>query len=70
MQPMAYRARACFRREDDCAVCGRWPAADREGMRVLIDNIPLRERFCEACLAAFWHNCISRLEPERAGTRH
>jgi hypothetical protein len=25
--------------EDDCAVCGHWPAADREAMRLLIDSM-------------------------------
>ena len=29
--------------EDDCAVCGQWPAADRRSMRLLIDTLPMRE---------------------------
>jgi hypothetical protein len=43
--------------KDDGAVCVNWPAADREGMRFLIDHIPLRESFCDKSLAAFWANC-------------
>jgi len=65
MQPVAYRARACFCREEDCAMCGQWTAADREVLRNGIIGIPLGEPFCEACLAAFWHNCIVGLEPPR-----
>ena len=29
--------------EDDCVVCGHWPAADRRSMRLLIDTLPMRE---------------------------
>jgi len=39
--------------EDDCAVCGHWPEADREAMRLLIERIPL-EGVCPACEMEFW----------------
>jgi hypothetical protein len=39
--------------EEDCVVCGQWPAADREGMRGLIERIPL-EGACPACEVEFW----------------
>jgi hypothetical protein len=40
--------------EDDCAVCGDWPAADREGMRMLLDRIPLHDGVCDLCQMEFW----------------
>ena len=36
--------------EDDCVVCGHWPAADRRSMRLLIDTLPMREEVCDRCL--------------------
>jgi hypothetical protein len=44
--------------EEDCAVCGQWPAGDREGVRMLIDRIPLREPVCEECLMAFGRSLV------------
>jgi len=49
--------------EDDCAVCGQWPAADRRSMRLLIDTLPMQEAVCDRCLMAFWRNCIVPLLP-------
>jgi len=54
-------------KQDRCAVCARWPAADREGMRMLVDSIPLREPVCEDCVMAFWRTLIEAIEPS---TRH
>jgi hypothetical protein len=55
--------------EDDCVVCGRWPAADREGMREMIDCISLRDDVCEECEMAFWRN-IGFFDLFRQPTRH
>ena len=51
--------------EDDCAVCGQWPPADRRSMRLLIDTLPMQEAVCDRCLMAFWRNCIVPLLPTR-----
>jgi len=59
--------------EDDCAVCGPWPEADRSSMRMLIDSLPLREveQICDECLQAFWTNCVVGPRPKRARrTKH
>jgi hypothetical protein len=58
----AVRRRRGFSSENDCAVCGDWPATDREGMRGMIYQIPLQGPICDKCIVAFWNN-ISR-EPE------
>ena len=42
--------------EDECAVCGHLPGADRPAMRELLTEIPLRQPICDQCLAAFWTN--------------
>jgi hypothetical protein len=51
--------------EDDCVVCGSWPAADREGMRELIARLPL-DGSCAECSLAFFR----RLGLFREPTRH
>ena len=49
--------------EELCSVCSRWPAADREGMRMLIDTLPLREPVCLKCWGALAINCGWITEP-------
>jgi hypothetical protein len=44
-------------RQANCAVCGAWPEADRETMRLLIDAIPPKGWVCEKCAVSFWINC-------------
>ena len=53
--------------EDQCAVCARWSAAERKGMRMLIDYIPRKEPMCKECVMAWWRNLIEITEPT---TRH
>jgi hypothetical protein len=57
-------------REEDCACCGRWPAADRPSMRVLINRIPLEGKICEGCLMAWWHNCVAPPPSKPAKPKH
>jgi len=40
--------------EDDCAVCGAWPQADRARLRKDNNCLPLREPICDACIVSFW----------------
>ena len=42
----------------NCAVCGAWPEADREAMRLRIDTIPPKGWVCEKCAMSFWINCF------------
>jgi hypothetical protein len=50
--------------EDECACCSRLPAVLRPMLRIAIDQIPLREPVCDACLEAFWKN-VKEGEPMR-----
>jgi len=55
-----------FANEADCSVCSKWPEADREGMRMFIDEIPVPGRgtpVCEACFMAFCTNIMPPQEP-------
>jgi hypothetical protein len=54
--------------EDDCAVCGGWPARDREAMRLLTSRIPL-EGVCEACEMEFWRG-LGFFDLFRQPTKH
>jgi len=56
--------------DEPCAVCASWPPSAREGMRDVIDRLPLREPLCEACVVAFWNNCVARAEQEEEPPRH
>ena len=42
------------RRPVSCAVCGTWPEANREAMRLLIDVMPQHAWICDDCLMVFW----------------
>ena len=42
--------------EDDCAVCGSWPASFRPTMRDAIFFIPVKQPICDDCVVAFWDN--------------
>lgn len=57
---------ADFVSEDQCALCSAmWPS-EREAFRANLDQIPLRETVCDACLIAFWRNIgfpVSDAEP-------
>ena len=55
--------------EDACSVCGPWPKADREGMRLLISSHPLREPVCEKCWGALAINC-GWFQPEEPPSKH
>ena len=45
-----------FVSEDQCALCsGMWPS-ERPAFRSNLDEIPLHELVCNACLIAFWRN--------------
>jgi hypothetical protein len=55
--------------EDDCAVCGHWPAADREAMRLMIDRISLQDDVCDECSVAFFRN-IGLFDLFRQPTKH
>jgi hypothetical protein len=40
--------------EDDCAICGRWPEAQRSKMRIFA-RLPLQEeQICAECQVALW----------------
>src|SRR5215468_3402243 len=40
--------------EDDCIICGKWPANDRWAVREMIEALPLQDdRICDECLRAF-----------------
>jgi hypothetical protein len=42
--------------EDHCALCWHmWPS-EREAFRANLDQLPLDEPVCDACLLAFWRN--------------
>jgi hypothetical protein len=56
--------------EDDCAVCGHWPAADREAMRLLIDGMPLQDDVCDACQWEFWRKIPGFLDLFGPPTKH
>jgi hypothetical protein len=47
--------------EDECAVCGSWPATLRPSMRTAIYGLPLKKPICEGCVDVFWQNCIEPL---------
>jgi hypothetical protein len=55
--------------EDDCVVCGHWPAADRSAMREMIDRISLKDDVCDECNMAFFRN-IGFFELFRQPTKH
>jgi hypothetical protein len=55
-------------REDDCALCARWPAGLRPTMRESIDTVTLAKPVCDHCLEAFWANVLRR-EDQRSGYR-
>jgi hypothetical protein len=40
--------------EDDCAICGHWPARDRWALREMLDTLPMVDEVCDACLVAWW----------------
>jgi hypothetical protein len=44
--------------EDDCAICGHWPARDRWALRAMLDTLPMVDEVCDACLVAFW-KCVA-----------
>lgn len=50
-----------FVSEDDCILCGHWPAADRWALREMTDRLPLKEleQICAKCIEAFWTNCVA-----------
>ena len=45
-------------REDDCALCARWPSGLRPAMREAIDSVPLAKPVCDRCEEAFWTNVV------------
>jgi hypothetical protein len=47
------------RPETYCTICGPCPEADREAMRLLIDEIPQNEPVCDDCLLAFWEQLFA-----------
>ena len=53
-------------REEDCALCARWPAGLRPAMREAIDSVPLAKAVCDACQEAFWANVV-RLQDQLSG---
>jgi hypothetical protein len=51
-----------FRRqrlEAECSICGPCPEADREAMRLLIDEIPQNKPVCDDCLLALWERLFA-----------
>jgi hypothetical protein len=47
--------------EDDCVVCGRWPAAERWARRQVTEWLPARddEPVCDECMIAFcWRQIV------------
>jgi hypothetical protein len=42
--------------EDECSVCGHWPAHTRWICREILDRIPLSEDICVECELSFWRN--------------
>jgi hypothetical protein len=55
--------------EDDCVVCGHWPAADRWACREMLRSIPLSDDVCEECEMTFWRN-IGLFDLFRYPTKH
>jgi hypothetical protein len=39
--------------DDECVICGHWPASLRPTMRTAIDRVPVRNWVCDECLKAF-----------------
>ena len=51
--------------EDDCVICGKWPARDRRALRKMIRALPVNEGpICKECLRSFWHGLVEPAEPE------
>jgi hypothetical protein len=51
--------------EDDCVICGKWPARDRRALRKMIRALPVNEGpICKECLGSFWHGLVEPAEPE------
>jgi hypothetical protein len=55
--------------EDDCVVCGKWPAKDRWALREMLTTIPLSDDVCDECSFAFFRN-IGFLDPPTQPTKH
>jgi hypothetical protein len=53
--------------ESKCAVCGSWPASQRDEMRKLINELEFKkiDLTCDKCVEAFWLNCMSASEKRR-----
>jgi len=53
--------------EAKCAVCGSWPASQRDEMRKLINELEFKkiDLTCDKCVEAFWLNCMSASEKRR-----
>jgi hypothetical protein len=53
------RQRGIFN-NDDCVVCGSWPATDREGVRRMIYEIAPQQPVCDKCIVAFLEYCLAQ----------
>jgi len=47
------------RKPGACAVCSKWPEANRDAMRLLIDVMPQHAGICDDCLMAFWERLFA-----------
>ena len=41
--------------EEECNICGKWPAKDRWAVRAMLDRIPM-DGVCPECELQFWRN--------------
>lgn len=59
-----------FVSEDECALCSGMLPSERAVCRKNLDQIPLREPVCDACLAAFFCNIGFPVSDEENGKGH